>query len=58
MFFGGMTVTEAVEKGSFPRSGKWSKEKVKEEIKAISNNEALSWVDRVCGGSKETSRKL
>ncbi|WP_143688877.1 hypothetical protein [Wolbachia endosymbiont of Laodelphax striatellus] len=57
-FFGGMTVTEAVEKGSFPRSGKWSKEKVKEEIKAISNNEALSWVDRVCGGSKETSRKL
>lgn len=57
-FFGGMTVTEAVEKGNFPRNGKWSKEKVKEGIKAISNNEALSWIDRVCGGSKETSRKL
>ncbi len=57
-FFGGMSVEEAVEKGSFPRSGKWSKDKVKEEIKAISNNEALSWVDRVFGGSKETSRKL
>ncbi|MFP3022284.1 MAG: hypothetical protein ACEY3K_04915, partial [Wolbachia sp.] len=54
-FFGGMTVTEAVEKGSFPRSGKWSKDKVE---KAISNSETLSWVDKVCGGSKETSRKL
>ncbi|WP_353274105.1 hypothetical protein [Wolbachia endosymbiont (group A) of Ennomos erosarius] len=57
-FFGGMTVTEAVEKGSFPRSGKWSKEKAKEEIRAISNNETLSWVNRIYGGSKETSRKL
>ncbi|WP_265024775.1 MULTISPECIES: hypothetical protein [unclassified Wolbachia] len=54
-FFGGMTVTEAVEKGSFPRSGKWSKDKVE---KTISNSETLSWVDKVCGGSKETSRKL
>lgn len=54
-FFGGMSVEEAVEKGSFPRDGKWSKEKVK---KAISNSETLSWVDKVCGGSKETSRKL
>ncbi|BET37302.1 MULTISPECIES: hypothetical protein [Wolbachia] len=54
-FFGGMTVTEAVEKGSFPRDGKWSKDKVE---KAISNSETLSWVDKVCGGSKETSRKL
>ncbi|XCO72525.1 MAG: hypothetical protein ABS251_05205 [Wolbachia endosymbiont of Ephestia elutella] len=54
-FFGGMTVTEAVERGIFPRSGKWSKDKVE---KAISNSETLSWVDKVCGGSKETSRKL
>ncbi len=51
-FFGGITVTEAVEKGSFPRDGKWSKEK------EISNSETLSWVDRVCEGSKETSRRL
>lgn len=54
-FFGGMTVTEAVEKGSFTRSGKWSKDKVE---RTISNSETLSWVDKVCGGSKETSRKL
>lgn len=45
---------KAVEKGSFPRDGKWSKDKVE---KAISNSETLSWVDKVCGGSKETSRK-
>ncbi|WP_457923735.1 hypothetical protein [Wolbachia endosymbiont of Muscidifurax uniraptor] len=53
--FGGMTVKEAVEKGSFPRDGKWSKEKVTEEIKAVS--ETLSWVDRTCGGSQEAFRK-
>ncbi|WP_341820116.1 hypothetical protein [Wolbachia endosymbiont (group A) of Andrena bucephala] len=59
--FGGMTVKEAVEKGSFVRDGRWSKEKVTEEIKAVSNNcssEALSlWVDRTCGGSKETFKQ-
>nr|WP_310437602.1 hypothetical protein [Wolbachia endosymbiont of Aedes albopictus] len=56
--FGGMTVKEAVEKGSFPRDGKWSKEKVTEEIKAVSgSSETLSWVDRTCGGSQEAFRK-
>ncbi|WP_259349166.1 hypothetical protein [Wolbachia pipientis] len=57
-FFGGMTVKEAVEKGSFPRDGKWSKEKVTEEIKAVSgSSETLSWVDRTYGGSQEAFRK-
>ncbi|WP_395463091.1 hypothetical protein [Wolbachia endosymbiont of Cantharis cryptica] len=58
--FGGITVKEAVEKGGFPRDGRWSKEKVTEEIKAVSNNcssETLSWVDRIREDSKTTSIK-
>lgn len=58
--FGGMTVKEAVERGSFTRSGMWSKEQVTEEIKEASKNnssETLSWVNRACGGSKETFRQ-
>ena len=54
--FGGMTVKEAVERGSFTRCGIWSE---KYAIKEISNDEVLSsWVNRVCGGSKETFREL
>ncbi|BDG76600.1 MULTISPECIES: hypothetical protein [Wolbachia] len=54
--FAGITVKEAVEKGSFTRCGIWSE---KYAIKEISNDEVLSsWVNRVCGGSKETFREL
>ena len=54
--FGGMTVKEAVEKGSFMRCGIWSE---KYAIKDISNDEVLSpWVNRIREGSKETFRKL
>ncbi|OJH31517.1 hypothetical protein Wxf_02405 [Wolbachia endosymbiont of Armadillidium vulgare] len=54
--FGGVKLKEAVEKGSFTRCGIWSE---KYAIKEISNDEVLSsWVNRVCGGSKETFRGL
>ncbi|WP_406720016.1 hypothetical protein [Wolbachia endosymbiont (group A) of Volucella inflata] len=55
--FGGATVKEAVERGSFTRSGMWSKEQAKEEIRADHSSETLSWVDRTCGGSQEAFRK-
>ncbi|WP_223158811.1 hypothetical protein [Wolbachia endosymbiont of Pentalonia nigronervosa] len=58
--FGGMTVKEAVEIGSFTRCGMWSKEQVTEQIKEASENsasETLSWVDRTRVDSKETSRQ-
>lgn len=55
--FGGTTVKEAVERGSFTRSGMWSKEQAKEEIRADHSSETLSWVDRTCGGSQEAFRK-
>ncbi|BET29215.1 hypothetical protein wCauATS_14170 [Wolbachia pipientis] len=54
--FGGVKLKEAVERGSFTRCGIWSE---KHAIKEISNDEVLSsWVNRVCGGSKETFREL
>ncbi|WP_265021878.1 hypothetical protein [Wolbachia endosymbiont (group A) of Icerya purchasi] len=54
--FGGVKLKEVVERGNFTRCGIWSE---KYAIKDISNNEVLSsWVNRVCGGSKETFRKL
>ncbi|BET37228.1 MULTISPECIES: hypothetical protein [Wolbachia] len=54
--FGGVKLKEAVERGSFTRCGIWSE---KYAIKEISNDEVLSsWVNRVCGGSKETFREL
>ncbi|CAQ54383.1 hypothetical protein [Wolbachia endosymbiont of Culex quinquefasciatus] len=54
--FGGVKLKEAVERGSFTRCGIWSE---KYAIKEISNDEVLSsWVERVCGGSKETFREL
>ncbi len=54
--FGGVKLKEAVERGSFTRCGIWSE---KYAIKEISNDEVLSsWVNRVCGGSKETFRGL
>ncbi len=54
--FGGVKLQEAVEKGNFTRCGIWSE---KYAIKEIGNDEVLSsWVDRVCGGSKETFREL
>ncbi|WP_264686514.1 hypothetical protein [Wolbachia endosymbiont (group B) of Rhopobota naevana] len=56
--FGGVKLQEAVEKGNFTRCGIWSE---KYAIKEISNDEVLSpssWVNRVCGGSKETFREL
>lgn len=55
--FGGMTVKEAVEIGSFTRCGVWNKEQATEEIKETSKNETLSWVDRTRVDSKETSRQ-
>ncbi len=55
--FGGTTVKEAVERGSFTRSGMWSKEQAKEEIRADHSSETLSWVNRACGGSQEAFRK-
>ncbi|WP_353271594.1 hypothetical protein [Wolbachia endosymbiont (group A) of Rhorus exstirpatorius] len=55
--FGGTTVKEAVERESFTRSGMWSKEQAKEEIRADHSSETLSWVNRACGGSKEAFRK-
>lgn len=58
--FGGMTVKEAVETGSFTRCGMWSKGQVTEQIKGASENsagETLSWVDRTRVDSKETSRQ-
>ncbi|WP_353284026.1 hypothetical protein [Wolbachia endosymbiont (group A) of Lypha dubia] len=54
--FGGVKLKEAVERGNFTRCGIWSE---KYAIKEISNDEVLSsWVNRVCGGSKETFREL
>ncbi|WP_265017578.1 MULTISPECIES: hypothetical protein [unclassified Wolbachia] len=56
--FAGVKLKEAVEKGNFTRCGIWSE---KYAIKEISNDEVLSpssWVNRVCGGSKETFRAL
>ncbi|MBC6686659.1 hypothetical protein H9I48_05575 [Wolbachia pipientis] len=54
--FGGVKLKEAVERGNFTRCGIWSE---KYAIKEIGNDEVLSsWVDRVCGGSKETFREL
>ncbi|WP_264723587.1 hypothetical protein [Wolbachia endosymbiont (group A) of Cheilosia soror] len=54
--FGGVKLKEVVERGSFTRCGIWSE---KYAIKEISNDEVLSsWVNRVCGGSKETFREL
>ncbi len=54
--FGGVKLQEAVEKGNFTRCGIWSE---KYAIKEISNDEVLSsWVNMVCGGSKETFREL
>ncbi|WP_264337375.1 hypothetical protein [Wolbachia endosymbiont (group B) of Dolichovespula media] len=54
--FGGVKLKEAVERGSFTRCGIWSE---KYAIKEISNDEVLSsWVNRVCGGSRETFREL
>ncbi|MFP3020203.1 MAG: hypothetical protein ACEY3F_02470 [Wolbachia sp.] len=54
--FRGMTVKEAVEKGSFMRCGIWSE---KYAIKEVSNDEVLSsWVNRIREGSKETFRGL
>lgn len=54
--FGGVKLKEAVERGSFTRCGIWSE---KYAIKEVSNDEVLSsWVNRVCGGSKETFREL
>ncbi|WP_349966959.1 hypothetical protein [Wolbachia endosymbiont of Armadillidium arcangelii] len=54
--FGGVKLKEAVERGSFTRCGIWNE---KYAIKDISNDEVLSpWVNRVCGGSKETFRGL
>ncbi len=56
--FGGVKLKEAVEKGNFIRCGIWSE---KYAIKEVSNDEVLSpssWVNRVCGGSKETFRGL
>ncbi|WP_264377031.1 MULTISPECIES: hypothetical protein [unclassified Wolbachia] len=54
--FGGVKLKEAVERGGFTRCGIWSE---KYAIKEISNDEVLSsWVNRVCGGSKETFREL
>ncbi|WOE63617.1 hypothetical protein [Wolbachia endosymbiont of Zaprionus tsacasi] len=54
--FGGVKLQEAVEKGNFTRCGIWNE---KYAIKEISNDEVLSsWVNRVCGGSKETFREL
>ncbi len=51
-----MKLQEAVEKGNFTRCGIWNE---KYAIKEISNDEVLSsWVNRVCGGSKETFREL
>ncbi|WCR59744.1 MAG: hypothetical protein PG978_001192 [Wolbachia endosymbiont of Ctenocephalides felis wCfeF] len=52
----GVKLQEAVEKGNFTRCGIWNE---KYAIKEISNDEVLSsWVNRVCGGSKETFREL
>ncbi|WP_353280715.1 hypothetical protein [Wolbachia endosymbiont (group B) of Tholera decimalis] len=54
--FGGVKLQEAVEKGNFTRCGIWNE---KYAIKEIGNDEVLSsWVNRVCGGSKETFREL
>ncbi|QJT94812.1 hypothetical protein HGO53_06890 [Wolbachia endosymbiont of Diaphorina citri] len=54
--FGGVKLKEVVERGNFTRCGIWSE---KYAIKEISNDEVLSsWVNRVCGGSKETFREL
>lgn len=54
--FGGVKLKEAVERGNFTRCGIWNE---KYAIKEISNDEVLSsWVNRVCGGSKETFREL
>ncbi|MGX9892622.1 hypothetical protein [Wolbachia endosymbiont of Protocalliphora sialia] len=54
--FGGVKLQEAVEKGNFTRCGIWNE---KYAIKEINNDEVLSsWVNRVCGGSKETFREL
>ncbi|MCA7011008.1 hypothetical protein [Wolbachia endosymbiont of Tribolium confusum] len=54
--FGGVKLKEVVERGNFTRCGIWNE---KYAIKEISNDEVLSsWVNRVCGGSKETCRGL
>ncbi len=54
--FGGVKLKEVVERGNFTRCGIWNE---KYAIKEISNDEVLSsWVNRVCGGSKETFREL
>ena len=50
--FGGMTVKEAVEKGSFMRYGIWS-EKQKEVSEKL-----FSWADKIREGSKENVRGL
>ncbi|GFT91673.1 hypothetical protein NPIL_553281 [Nephila pilipes] len=52
---GGKTIEKAIREGGFTRCGIWSEKRVTEEIKAVSKNETLSWVDRVHGGSKATS---
>ncbi|WP_250295839.1 hypothetical protein [Wolbachia endosymbiont of Oedothorax gibbosus] len=53
--FGGMTVKEAVKRGSFTRSGMWSKEQAKERVKAVngSSETVSSWVDKTCGDSRK-----
>ncbi|WP_264337507.1 hypothetical protein [Wolbachia endosymbiont (group B) of Dolichovespula media] len=54
--FGGVKLKEVVERGNFTRCGIWNE---KYAIKEISNDKVLSsWVNRVCGGSKETFREL
>ncbi|MBS9530010.1 hypothetical protein INQ25_01085 [Wolbachia endosymbiont of Rhagoletis cerasi] len=56
--FGGMTVEEAVKRGSFTRSGFLGEKKATEEREAVS--EALSsslWIDRIRGGSQETFKQ-
>ncbi|WP_265024400.1 hypothetical protein [Wolbachia endosymbiont (group A) of Eupithecia tripunctaria] len=54
--FGGVKLKEVVERVNFTRCGIWNE---KYAIKEISNDEVLSsWVNRVCGGSKETFREL
>ncbi|WP_250295809.1 hypothetical protein [Wolbachia endosymbiont of Oedothorax gibbosus] len=56
--FGGMTVKEAVERGSFTRCGIWSEKQATKEIKEVSETlSSSSWVDRTRRGSEAISRK-
>ncbi|MFP3027045.1 MAG: hypothetical protein ACEY3L_12720, partial [Wolbachia sp.] len=55
--FAGITVKEAVEKGSFTRCGIWNSKQLMKEVDSPSEK-LSSWVDKVRENSKETFRGL